>query len=81
MGGRAGLTKPVLETALERETSEYLGYGRHDLPIGIAGTHAMAPERSADEGNRERVAEDRAVFRRGWAWSEVSCRARTVNPC
>jgi transposase-like protein len=31
-----GLTKPVLETALEEEMSEHLGYDRHD-PMGRNG--------------------------------------------
>ena len=45
-----GLTKSVLETALEAEMSEHLGYDRHD-PAGVYfGTSTGQLFASADEG-------------------------------
>ena len=38
-----GLTKTVLETALEAEMSEHLGYDRHDRSAATAGTPATGP--------------------------------------
>ena len=37
-----GLTKTVLETALEREISEHLGYDKHDSAAATAATPATA---------------------------------------
>lgn len=37
------LTKTVLETALEAEMSEHLGYDRHDAEGEVAGIPATAP--------------------------------------
>lgn len=38
-----GLTKTVLETALEAEMAEHLGYDKHDPAAGTGRTPAMAP--------------------------------------
>ena len=38
------LTKNVLETALEAEMSEHLGYDKHEWPGGPAGTVVTAAE-------------------------------------
>ena len=38
-----GLTKTVLETALEAEMSEHLGYDNHDSAGAMAATPATAP--------------------------------------
>ncbi len=40
----SGLTKTVLETALDAEMTEHLGYDRHDPLAVTAGTPATAPE-------------------------------------
>ena len=40
-----GLTKTVLETALEAELSEHLGYDKHDPAGRNRGTRATAPGR------------------------------------
>lgn len=39
------LTKDVLETALEAEMSEHLGYDKHDSAGRTGGTRGMAPGR------------------------------------
>ena len=39
------LTKNVLETALEAEMAEHLGYDKHDVPGAAAGTPATGPGR------------------------------------
>src|SRR5919112_5884057 len=41
----AGLTKTVLETALEAEMTDHLGYEKHAPRAATAGTPATAPER------------------------------------
>ena len=37
------LTKTVIETALDEEMTEHLGYGKHEVGAGAAGTPATAP--------------------------------------
>ena len=37
------LTKQLLESALEGEITDHLGYGKHDPPAATAGTPATAP--------------------------------------
>lgn len=44
-GLSAGLTKQVLETALEEEMAEHLGYGKHD-PAGRHGQNSRNGSRS-----------------------------------
>ena len=51
-GGLTGLTKSVLETALEAELSEHLGYEQYAAAAGTAGTPATAPERRRCHRNR-----------------------------
>ena len=41
----SGLTKPVLETALEAERTEHLGYDRHD-PVGRDGGNSRNGHRT-----------------------------------
>jgi putative transposase len=38
------LTKTVLETALDEEMTEHLGYEKHDWPVPGAATSATAPD-------------------------------------
>jgi len=52
-----GLTKTVLETAREAETSEHLGYERHD-PVGREGDNSR-------NGTRTKIDRDRAGADRG----------------
>jgi hypothetical protein len=54
-----GLTKTVLETALEVELSEHLGDGKHDpmaATVGILQWHPFENSGDRDRGGRDRGA-------------------------
>jgi transposase-like protein len=46
------LSKTVIETALDEEMTEHLGYDKHELPAAAAGTPATAPNQ--DRADRQR---------------------------
>jgi Transposase, Mutator family len=57
-----GLTKTLLETALEAEMSEHLGYDRHD-PVGRDGGNSRKRHPHQDGVDRDRTGADRGSAR------------------
>ena len=66
-----GLTKTVLETALEAEMSEHLGYDRHD-PVGRDGGNSERHPHQ-DGVDRDRTGADRGPRDRDASFDPVSC--------
>ena len=59
-----GLTKSVLETAVEEEISEHLGYDKHD-PVGRNGGNSRNGHSGEDGAHRDRAGEYRGAPRSG----------------
>ena len=55
------LTKRVLNTALEEETAEYLGYDKHD-PVGRNRGNSLNGARGQDGADRDRPGADRGAL-------------------
>src|SRR3954465_12778115 len=55
-----GLTKTVLETALEAEITEHLGYDKHD-PMGRNGGNSPQRDPTEDGAHRDRPGADRGA--------------------